>query len=132
MAVESTDYIEAYLLHDPIGNSEGVIAEYDHKKLAAAEANGAVFIAVHADGRRERVGAADVREPEPRVNGVTLAKPEYVDARTRATVAVFDALIAQLGGASVLVSDEGGELSPLETALAALKALAYPSEGKEV
>lgn len=130
MTEELTDYIEAYLLHDPIGNTEGVIAEYDPDKLMQAEANGAIFIAVHGDGRREVVKAASIHEPEPRMNGVTLTKPEYVDARTQATVAVFDALAQQMAGGAMLTADGSGAESPFEKALAALRALAYPNSDK--
>ena len=133
---EMTEYIEAYMLHDPIGNMEAVIAEYDTEKLKSAEQNGAVFIAVYNTGRREIVKAEDVSEPVPRQNGIRLVQPKYVDDRTRATVAVFDALGAIISPSAETAAENGVSAaavkSPEETfeeALSALRLLAYPEEG---
>lgn len=96
MKEEITDRIEAYLLHDPIGNVEGIVAEYDAEKLRQAERDGAVFIAVYDSGRREIVKAAEVAEPQPMLNGVVLVKPEFVTERMQAVIGVFDALATDL------------------------------------
>lgn len=91
-----TEYVEAYLLHDPLGNVEGVITEYDADELRRAEDEGAVLIALYNSGRREIVKADEVVEPLPRMNGVTLVQPEYVDDRMVAVVDVFEALAGEL------------------------------------
>lgn len=123
---EITEYIEYYLLHDPIGNVEGAIAEYDTEKLQAAEDNGAIFIAVYNTGKREIVKAADISEPEPMVNGMTVVQPLYVDNRLEAVCAVFDALEATLtSNASVATLSASGDTPTFQEALASLKALVY-------
>ena len=74
------------------------------------------------------------------MNGVTLCTPKYVDNRTAATVAVFDALTAIVDPESaVATADETGEeaamaADPVETfkaALAALKALGPKGETED-
>lgn len=110
---EIIEHIEHYVLHDPIGNVEGAITEYDTEKLQAAEDNGAVFIAVYNTGKREIVKAADISEPEPTVNGITVVQPLYVDSRLEAVCAVFDALEETLEKPS----------AAFQEALASLKAL---------
>lgn len=87
-----TKRIVAYILHDPIGNVEGYIAEYDTEQLRAAEEHGMLIIAEYNDGSRECVHAGDVTEPAPALNGVDLVQPVYVDERMKAVVNVFDAL----------------------------------------
>ena len=61
-----TEYIECYLLHDPIGNAEGAIAEFETEKLVKAEQQGAVFIAVYTPGAgkssRRRTSGSPSRE----------------------------------------------------------------------
>lgn len=109
-----------YLLHDPVSNVEGVVAEFDRSKLQEAENRGNIFIAVHSNGSREVVKAADVRRPEPMLNGVELAQPEYVDVRMDAVVACFDAL-ANKQGISTLSAKAARKT--FAQALAELKAL---------
>lgn len=143
MDEEITERIDYYLLHDPIGNVEGAIAEYATEKLVAAEQQGAVFIAVYNTGRREIVKAEDITPPQPMMNGITLVQPIYVDQRAQATVAAFDALQSMLTSSMATASEVGGAStaakaktakSPVETfeeALSALRALAYPEEPED-
>lgn len=134
MDEEITDRITHYLLHDPIGNVEGMIEEYDPEKLQSAEDQGAVFIAVYESGRRELVKAADIVEPQPVMNGIVLVQPVYVDDRMKAVCNVFDALDSEMtsGHAAnagiatmALVSDQP---ETFHDALVALKALVYGEE----
>lgn len=126
---KATNRIVAYLLHDPIGNCEGYVSNYDPDLLAKAQEGGMIVIAEHEDGRREVVDAKDVKEPNPAINGVAVVLPPYVDKRTAATVACFDALSA-IVDPQPATADETGEgteaVGPVEafrSALAALKAL---------
>lgn len=124
-----------YLIHDPVGNVEGQLGDYDPVRLEEAEKNGMVFIAVMDDGERRLVKAADVSEPKQQNQYFTVAKPEYVDERTRATVAVFDAVAAIIDPQPATADESGeaaGQADPVETfksALAALRAL--EGEGEE-
>ena len=49
-----------YVAHDPLGNTEQQVAEFDPALLAEAERAGIIFIAVDADGSRAIVPACDV------------------------------------------------------------------------
>lgn len=124
-----------YLIHDPVGNVEGQLGDYDPVRLEEAEKNGMVFIAVMDDGERRLVKAADVSEPKQQNQFFTVAKPEYVDERTRATVAVFDAVAAIIDPQPATAGESGEaaqQADPVETfrsALAALRAL--EEEGRE-
>lgn len=123
---EITDRIERYMLHDPIGNMEGEIAEFDKAKLLQAETQGAVFIAVHASGKREVVKAEDIVEPKPMACGVTVASEKTVLDIAKATCDVFDALAGEQPAVLALEADDaqGGQRT-FAQALAALKALVY-------
>lgn len=127
MDEEITDRIEAYLLHDPVENAEGVISEFDTEKLQKAEEEGAVFLALYSSGRRAIVKAAEIVEPEPMMNGVVLVKPEYVDDRMAAVVDVFDALASDYFApqvATMSIDNPDAEKAPdFFSALARLKEL---------
>lgn len=88
-----TERIVGYVLHDPIANTEGYIAEYDAEKLQHAEDSGAIFLAVYDSGRREIVKAAEIEDPAVSFQVVA---PAYVDVRMEAAADVFDALQALL------------------------------------
>ena len=123
-------HIVDYLIHDPLGNVEGQLSDYDPVRLAEAEKNGMIFIAVMDDGERRLVKAADVSEPKQQNRYFTVAKPEYVDERTKATVAVFDAL-ADIVNPQTAAADENGSdeqpaadpITAFEDALNKLKSL---------
>ena len=120
--------IVSYVAHDAVTNTEKYLEEYDSDTLAKMEKAGMIFLCVYEDGTREIVKAEDIKEPEPRVNGVQLATPYYVDVRTKATVAVFSALEQIIDPeAQVATTDETGEetemTDPLETFKQALEAL---------
>ena len=42
--------ITHYMAHDPVGNSESYLTEFDSELISRAEASGIVFIAVYDDG----------------------------------------------------------------------------------
>lgn len=125
----SKKIVVGYAVHDIIANNEQCLTEYDPDVLRRAEDAGLIFVAQYDDGSREVVKAADVRKPDPTVNGIPLATAGYVDKRTAATVACFDALSA-IVDQQPATADETGEgteaVDPVEafrSALAALKAL---------
>lgn len=122
-------YIVDYMAHDPVGNVEGQLTCYDAKALAEAEKNGMVFIAVMNDGTRKVVKASEVSKPCSHGQDFVLVQPTYVDERTAATVACFDALAAIVDPQPATADETGEEaesVDPVEAfraALAALKAL---------
>lgn len=81
-----------YVAHDPLGNTEQQVAEFDPALLAEAERAGIIFIAVDADGSRTIVPACDVAPPESHEGSISLVQPVYVDDRMDAVLGVFDAL----------------------------------------
>lgn len=114
--------IIAYMAHSALTNSEAPLETYDTETLQALEDEGITFIAVYDDETREIVKAADITEPEPQVNGVTLCTPVYVDDRYDAVVSVFDAIkpiLDELVGTSMPGSS--GELSAFKSAISNLK-----------
>lgn len=123
-------HIVDYLIHDPLGNVESQLGNYDPVRLEEAEKNGMIFIAVTDDGERRLVKAADVSKPKQQNQYFTVAKPEYVDERTQATVAVFDAL-ADIVNPQTAAADENGSdgqpvadpITAFENALNRLKSL---------
>lgn len=81
---------ETYWLHDPVGNVESQITDFDIERLEEAEHAGLLIIGTTADGAREVVPADQVVPPE--LASYTIVAPGYVDIRMDAVVAVFDAL----------------------------------------
>lgn len=69
----SKKIVVGYAVHDIIGNNEQCLTEYDPEALRRAEDAGLIFVAQYDDGTREVVKAADVRKPDPTVNGIPLA-----------------------------------------------------------
>ena len=131
--------IIGYMVHDAVTNMEWQLENFDQAAVAGLESSGLIIVAVYDDVSRAIVHAADVTEPEPQVNGITLVTPAYVDNRTAATAAVFDALVAIIDPESAAATaDETGEeaataADPVETfkaALAALKALGPKKEAE--
>ena len=123
-----SDYVVEYLLHDPIGNQEAAIAEFDTEKLSAAEEQGAIFIARYNTGRREVVRAEEITEPQPRVSGVVLARKRDVLDIAKATCDVFDALAAEQPAVMAMSASNEGQSKTFAEALADLKALVYGTE----
>lgn len=121
---DQTRYVVAYLLHDAAANMEAQISDYDPAILQEAENSGLVILAEYSDGMREIVKAKDVREPEPKMNGITLVQPAYVDDRMLAVVDVFDALASDLAApAAMLMSAEEPRRPGFAAALEKLKEL---------
>ncbi|MEE1467951.1 MAG: hypothetical protein U0J86_02125 [Collinsella sp.] len=119
-----------YLAHDPVGNCEWQITEFDSGVLSEAESAGVVFIAVDKDGNREHVAAQDIKEPESSAGNLVLVQPVYVDDRMKAVVAVFDALAASVPAVAASadvqpVSSNARSAMSFAEALEALRALAY-------
>lgn len=118
--------ITHYMAHDPVGNSESYLTEFDSELISRAEESGIVFIAVYDDGTREVVSGKDVAKPQSADEPVTLVTPTYVDDRTDATVACFDALAA-IVDPSVAAAAEGGsaevQADPVKAFMAALEKL---------
>lgn len=119
-----------YLAHDPVGNCEWQITEFDSGVLSEAESAGVVFIAVDKDGNRERVAAQDIKEPESSAGNLVLVQPVYVDDRMKAVVDVFDALAPSVPAAASTFSVQSAAVNDRTTktfaeALEALRMLAY-------
>lgn len=114
--------ITSYIAHDPISNTEGVVAEYDRELLLRASESGIVFIAVDEQGERSIVSVDEVKEPEPAGGELQIVQPMYVDERMMAVVEVFDALAAQPAKASERGFSSTGA-GPFLSALNKLKTL---------
>ena len=126
-----------HMLHDPIGNCEAMVTEYDEELINRAASNGMIFIAVDEDGNRTVVQPEDVKEPINDDQPFTLVQPLYVDDRMKAVVDVFDALAASVPAvaASVPAVAASADVQPVSSkaraamsfaeALEALRALAY-------
>lgn len=119
--------IVRYWAHDPVGNIENMLQSFDKEQLQKGEEAGIVFVAEYDDGTRSIVKAVDVVEPQTFSNdgGITLVLPSYVDERTSATVACFDAL-AEIVNPSVATSsadDAEAEVDPIKVFMAAIERL---------
>lgn len=119
-----------YMLHDPIGNCEAMVTEYDEELINRAASNGMIFIAVDEDGNRTVVQPEDVKEPINDDQPFTLVQPLYVDDRMKAVVDVFDALAASVPAVAASadvqpVSSKARAAMSFAEALEALRALAY-------
>lgn len=115
-----------YMVHDPIGNSEGQLTDFDKQSLIDAEAQGIIFIGVHDDGTREVVRAADIVPPGIAGQELTFVMPVYVDKRTSATVECFSALAEIINPEVATMSTDGGEAEqtdPVAKFMAALENL---------
>lgn len=117
---EITRRVSAYILHDPVGNIEGYISNYDAMELQDAEDAGMIILAEYSDRSRERVKASDVVEPQPDINGVTLVQPRYVDERVRAVIDVFDAIAVGVAPAPLTLATNDSTVT-FAQALARLK-----------
>lgn len=127
-----------YMAHDPVGNSEAVLTEYDAELIARAAESGIVFVAVDEDGGRTVVPPDEVEEPVLDGEPFTLVQPSYVDERMVAVVGVFDALAANTVATPMTMSSVKGEraaTAPADgtksftEALAALKAIVFGGDG---
>lgn len=119
-----------HMLHDPIGNCEAMVTEYDEELINRAASNGMIFIAVDEDGNRTVVQPEDVKEPINDDQPFTLVQPLYVDDRMKAVVDVFDALAASVPAVAASadvqpVSSKARSAMSFAEALEALRALAY-------
>lgn len=119
-----------HMLHDPIGNCEAMVTEYDEELINRAASNGMIFIAVDEDGNRTVVQPEDVKEPINDDQPFTLVQPLYVDDRMKAVVDVFDALAASVPAVAASadvqpVSSKARAAMSFAEALEALRALAY-------
>lgn len=121
--------ITHYMAHDPIGNVESYLTEFDSELIARAAAAGIIFIAVYDDGTREVVDAGEVEEPQQERQAYEIVTTSYVDRRTAATVACFDALSAIVDPQPATADETGDEaeavdpVDPVEAFRAALAAL---------
>ena len=119
--------IVRYWAHDPVGNIENMLQSFDKEQLQKGEEAGIVFVAEYDDGTRSIVKAVDVVEPQTFSNdgGITLVLPSYVDERTSATVACFDALaeIVNPSVATASADDAEAEADPIKVFRAAIENL---------
>lgn len=104
-----------YMAHDALSNTEMQVSEFDPALLAAAEAQGVIFVAVDAAGDRQIVRACDVTPPSGVEGSFTLVEPVYVDDRMEAVLDVFDAMAALILPESItptLSASEGATAPP--------------------
>lgn len=127
--------IVRYWAHDPVGNIENMLQSFDKEQLQKGEEAGIVFVAEHDDGTRSIVKAVDVVEPQTFSNdsGITLVLPSYVDERTSATVACFDALaeIVNPSVATASADETETQVDPIGAFMAALEKLRALNMGGE-
>ena len=127
--------IVRYWAHDPVGNIENMLQSFDKEQLQKGEEAGIVFVAEYDDGTRSIVKAADVVEPQTFSNdgGITLVLPSYVDERTSATVACFDALavIVNPSVATASADETETQADPIGAFMAALEKLRALNIGGE-
>lgn len=98
-----------YMAHDALSNTEMQVAEFDPALLAAAEAQGVIFIAVDAAGDRQIVSASEVKPPDGMTGSFTLVEPVYVDDRMDAVLDVFDALQSLMFPEAVALASDDAE-----------------------
>lgn len=104
-----------YMAHDALSNTEMQVSEFDPALLAAAEAQGVIFVAVDAAGDRQIVRACDVTPPSGVEGSFTLVEPVYVDDRMEAVLDVFDAMAALiLPESATLAASEGATAPPCD------------------
>lgn len=119
--------IVRYWAHDPVGNIENMLQSFDKEQLQKGEEAGIVFVAEYDDGTRSIVKAVDVVEPQTFSNegGITLVLPSYVDERTSATVACFDALAEIINPSVATASADDAEagVDPIKVFMAAIEKL---------
>ena len=128
-----------YLAHDPLGNSEAQVVEYDPALLAEAERQGIIFIAVDSTGDRQIVSASDVKPPDDETGSLMLVQPVYVDERMQAVIEVFDALEAIMFPESEPATEQSAttmrkaarKITPEDAFKAALAALKEVAQGGE-
>ena len=127
--------IVRYWEHDPVGNIESMVQSFDKEQLQKGEEAGIVFVAEYDDGTRSIAKAVDIVEPTTFSNegGITLVLPSYVDERTSATVACFDALaeIVNPSVATASVDETKTQADPIGAFMAALEKLRALKTGGE-
>lgn len=122
--------IVRYVAHDPIGNCEGYVTEFEPEILKRASDSGIIFIAIDDEGNRSIVNVDEVKEPTNDDKPFIVVQPIYVDDRVKAVVAVFDALAASVPAVAASadvqpVSSKARNAVSFAEALEALRALAY-------
>lgn len=126
--------ITHYMVHDPVGNTESYLTEFDAEFITRAAAANMVFIAVYDDGTREVVDSKDVAKPKSADEPFTLVTPVYVDDRTDATVACFDALAAIVDPSVAAATEDGStevQADPVKAFLSALERLRALKSGDD-
>lgn len=94
------EYVQ-FLLHDPIGNVEGQVTDFNEEILEEAANRGMVFIGVKADGSRELVPYTEVKEPEIlEMAGIEIVRPSYVDARIDEVMSVLEDVVSTLSAST--------------------------------
>lgn len=129
---DSEKRIIRYWLHDPVGNNEEMLTNFDTDMLKQAEESGFVFISEDSEGVRSIVKAKDIVEPTQLADadGVVFVMPKYVDDRVKATVACFDAVAKILDPVAVSTnsaddadSGSGNSSDPVAALLEAIERL---------
>lgn len=87
-----------YYLHDPIGNIESAITNFDRDYLQKALDDGLIIIGVTQNDEREIIYSVDdVMAPKTAImEGFTLVLPSYVDSKIDELAAVVEELTESL------------------------------------
>lgn len=84
-----------FLLHDPIGNVEAQITNFNKDYLESAAAVGMIFIGVKSDGSRKIVTPDEVKEPKiAAMGGFPIVLPSYVDAKVDEIMEIIQQLLS--------------------------------------
>ena len=86
-----------FMLHDPIGNIESQITDFDPEMLKSAAMAGMIFIGVKSDGGREIVPIEEVRQPDiGSIEGVPIVLPSYVESRIDEVMNVIQEVVSAI------------------------------------
>lgn len=88
-----------YFLHDPIGNNEQQITNFDKETIQQSIDRGMIVVGVTQDDVREIVKSIDdIVEPQiASVQGFTMVLPSYVDAKIDNLAKIIEELIDVFG-----------------------------------
>lgn len=116
-----------FLLHDPIGNLESQVTNFDKEAIESAAAVGMIFIGVKSDGSRAIVPPDEVKEPRlTAMGGFPIVLPSYVDSKIDEVMGVVQQLL--LAVSNTIPNEEVATVQKSITTLRAQAEMAIASE----
>lgn len=84
-----------YVLHDPIGNNEQQIINFDPEYLQKAMDSGMIIIGVDENNKRKIIKKLEevVKPANTVISGVPVVLPSYVDSRIEELAGVIETLV---------------------------------------